>query len=78
MPTLPLRHLSPLTSPEAPAGLVDNVKDILRPTTDENDTQELRHGLHYLTGLLCISLGVAGLVATSPDPRKAASRPPRA
>ncbi len=62
VPTLLLRRFNPFTSLEAPAGLVDNIKNLLWPGERESDLRWLEHVVHFVAGLVDISLGVAGLV----------------
>ncbi|RGP71237.1 hypothetical protein FLONG3_7187 [Fusarium longipes] len=69
VPTLLIRRFNPAMGLEAPAGLFNNIKDLLRPRTERTAERMLEHAVHLLVGFADISLGVAGLVLNPSSPR---------
>jgi hypothetical protein len=69
VPTLLIRRFNPITSLEAPAGLVNNIKNIVWLSKGRTVGQLVEHTVHLFFGLLDVSLGVAGLVLTPGSPQ---------
>ncbi|KAK4238191.1 hypothetical protein C8A03DRAFT_33796 [Achaetomium macrosporum] len=63
-------RFNPNTGLEAPAGLVDNVKDLARFGKGKPAGRALEHAVHLLVGLTDVSLGVARLALNSGSPQK--------
>ncbi len=59
IPTLLIRRFNPMTSLEAPAGLANNIKDLLR--RENKPTRLVEFAVHLIVGTVDIALGVAGL-----------------
>jgi len=68
-PTLLIRRFNPATGLSAPAGLVSNVKGLLKPDIKRTVGRMLEHGVHLFVGLVDISLGVAGLALKPESPQ---------
>jgi hypothetical protein len=76
VPTLLIRRFNPQTSLKAPAGVVDNVKDLVnnikslvKPGKEGSVGRLLEHVVHLLVGLTDVSLGVAALALIPGSPQ---------
>ncbi|KAK0709260.1 hypothetical protein B0T26DRAFT_720983 [Lasiosphaeria miniovina] len=69
LPTLLIRRFNPMTSLQAPSGLLDNVKALLGRKGGRNSLgRTAEHVVHLAVGLLDVSLGVAGLARNPAAP----------
>jgi len=70
VPTLLIRRFDPSMSLKASAGLVENVRGLLRSRKKRTVVQVVEHIVHLIVGLLDISLGLAGLALNPKSPQK--------
>jgi hypothetical protein len=70
MPGLFIRRFNPTMSLHAPAGLVNNVMDLVKPDKDMTIGRMLERAVHLVVGLADFSLGAAGLAVNSRSPRR--------
>lgn len=68
--TLLIRRFNPRMSLEAPARLVNTMKDLVAPSTDKTVVQVLEHAVDLLVGLADVSLGVAVLALNPSSPQE--------
>ena len=69
VPSLLIRRFNPNMSLEAPARLVNNVKELVRSGTERNVVRVLEHVVDLLVSLTDVSLGVAGLALSPGSPQ---------
>ncbi|KAK4443869.1 hypothetical protein QBC34DRAFT_498703 [Podospora aff. communis PSN243] len=73
VPTLLIRRFSPTTGVLAPAGLVENVKQLVLGFGAQKGAgwgRMLEHGVHLFVGLADLSLGLAGLALNPEAPQR--------
>ena len=70
MPGLMIRRFNPETSLQAPSGLGDNIKDLVKPNAGMTVGRMLERLVHLLVGIADLALGVAGLAFNARSPQK--------